>query len=151
MLNRPAVLTLVDQHGARHRVVLSALDDRSATLTLGDRSMALPVETVSRLWFGDFTVVWRPRSPRPRPLTIGSSGDEVRWLRRSLYALRGAAADPERGDVYDRELADAVVDFQRRHRLNADGIAGILTQVVLDAALADPQSPLLEPLSPRGG
>lgn len=150
MLNRPAVLTLTDVRGARHRVVLTALDDRMATLTLGERSERVPLEAVSRLWFGDFTVVWRPRSARPRQLTIGSSGDEVRWLRRSLSALRGSSVDPERDDVYDRELAQAVLEFQRQHRLTADGIAGVLTQVVLDAALADPQSPLLEPAA-RGG
>jgi general secretion pathway protein A len=78
------------------------------------------------------------------------SGDEVRWLRRSLNALHGAAADSQRGDVYDQELAIAVQNFQREHRLNVDGIAGVQTQVVLDTALAEPGSPLLLPAAPRG-
>ena len=151
MLNRPAVLTLTDQRGQRHRVVLTALDEQSATLTLGERSERLPIDTVSRLWFGDFTVVWRPKSLRARQLSIGSSGEAVRWLRRKLSALHGSSVDPERDDVYDQALADAVQDFQRQHRLVADGIAGVLTQVVLDATLADPQSPLLEPPAARGG
>ncbi len=34
-LNRPAILTLSDDHGQRHRVVLTALDDQFATLDLG--------------------------------------------------------------------------------------------------------------------
>jgi general secretion pathway protein A len=151
MLNRPAVLTLTDQRGQRHRVVLTALDEQSATLTLGERSERLPIDAVSRLWFGDFTVVWRPKSLRARQLSIGSSGEAVRWLRRKLSALHGSSVDPERDDVYDQPLADAVQDFQRQHRLVADGIAGVLTQVVLDATLADPQSPLLEPPAARGG
>ena len=151
MLNRPAVLTLTDDRGDRHRVVLTALDDHDATLTLGEHSERLPLEVVSRVWFGDFTVIWRPRSSRPRILAMGSSGDEVRWLRRSLSALRGSAVDPDRDDVYDRDLASAVQEFQRQHRLNADGIAGILTQVVLDSTLADPQSPLLGAGAARGG
>jgi general secretion pathway protein A len=71
-------------------------------------------------------------------------GDEVRWLRRSLNALHGTSLDPEHGDVYDEELAIAVQNFQREHRLNADGIAGLQTQVVLDTALAEPGSPLLQ-------
>ena len=151
MLNRPAVLTLTDQRGARHHVVLTALDDHVATVTVGERSERVPVEALSRDWFGDFTVIWRPKSSRPRVLAIGSSGDEVRWLRRSLNALQGSASDPERDDVYDRDLARAVETFQRQHRLNVDGIAGILTQVVLDATLADPQSPLLGVGATRGG
>jgi general secretion pathway protein A len=151
MLNRPAVLTLSGAHGERYHVVLTGLDDRMATLTLGERSERVPIDAVSRIWFGNFTVVWRPKSPHTRQLSIGSTGDEVRWLRRSLSALKGSAVDPAHDDVYDQTLANDVADFQRQHRMTADGIAGILTQMVLDATLADPQSPLLEPVAARGG
>jgi general secretion pathway protein A len=149
-LNRPAILTLTDDHGQRHRVVLSALDDRTATLDLGEHDERVPLEEVSRDWFGEFTVVWKPKTARTRPLSVGMQGDEVRWLRRSLNALQGAASDPEHGDVYDEELAIAVQNFQREHRLNVDGVAGVQTQVVLDTALAEPGSPLLLPNAPRG-
>jgi general secretion pathway protein A len=150
-LNRPAILTLTDDHGQRHRVVLSALDDRFATLNLGEHNERVPVDEISRDWFGEFTVVWKPKTARTRLLTVGMKGDEVRWLRRSLNALQGAASDPEHGDVYDEELAIAVQNFQREHRLTVDGIAGVQTQLVLDTALAEPGSPLLFPSAPRGG
>jgi general secretion pathway protein A len=149
-LNRPAILTLTDDHGQRHRVVLSALDDKYATLDLGEHNERVSLDEVSRDWFGEFTVVWKPKTARPRPLSVGMQGEEVRWLRRSLNALHGAASDPEHGDVYDEELAIAVQNFQREHRLNVDGIAGVQTQVVLDTALAEPGSPLLLPNAPRG-
>jgi general secretion pathway protein A len=150
-LNRPAILSLLDATGQRHRVVLSALDDNYATLDLADRSVRVPLEELSRDWFGDFTLVWKPKTPRTRELSLGMHGDEVRWLRRSLNALHGAASDPVHSDVYDQELAIAVQNFQREHRLNVDGIAGLQTQVVLDTALADPGSPMLQhtPI-PRG-
>jgi general secretion pathway protein A len=150
-LNRPAILTLTDDRGQRHRVVLSALDDRFATLNLGEHNERVPVDEISRDWFGEFTVVWKPKTARTRLLTVGMKGDEVRWLRRSLNALQGAASDPEHGDVYDEELAIAVQNFQREHRLTVDGIAGVQTQLVLDTALAEPGSPLLLPSAPRGG
>ena len=150
-LNRPAILTLTDDHGQRHRVVLSALDNQFATLNLGDHDERLPLDEVSRDWFGEFTVVWKPKTAHIRPLSMGMHGDEVRWLRRSLSALQGAASDPEHGDVYDQDLENAVQNFQRDHRLNVDGIAGIQTQVMLDTALAEPGSPLLLPNAPRGG
>ncbi|MGO9514010.1 MAG: AAA family ATPase [Steroidobacteraceae bacterium] len=149
-LNRPAILTLTDDKGQRHRVVLSDLDDHFATLDLGEHNVRLPLDELSRDWFGDFTVIWKPKTARTRPLSVGMQGDEVRWLRRSLNALRGAAADPENGDVYDEGLAVAVQNFQREHRLNVDGIAGVQTQVVLDTALAEPGSPLLIHDTPRG-
>jgi general secretion pathway protein A len=149
-LNRPAILTLTDDRGQKHRVVLSALDDKFATLNLGEHNERVPLDELSRDWFGEFTVVWKPKTARARLLSLGMRGDEVRWLRRSLNALQGAASDPETGDVYDQELATAVQNFQREHRLNADGIAGLQTQVVLDTALAEPGSPLLLPNTPRG-
>jgi general secretion pathway protein A len=150
MLNRPAVLTLIDEHGRRQHVVLTGLSDRLATLALGEHNIQVALDDLSRVWFGEFTVVWKPKTPRARLLTVGMSGDEVRWLRRSLNALHGAAADPARSDVYDQELAIAVQNFQREHRLNVDGIAGLQTQVVLDTALAEPGSPMLLPASARG-
>jgi general secretion pathway protein A len=149
-LNRPAILTLTDDRGQRHRVVLSGLDDQYATLNLGEHNQRVSIDEVSRDWFGEFTVVWKPKTARTRLLSVGMQGDEVRWLRRSLNALQGAASDPEHGDVYDEELAIAVQNFQREHRLNVDGIAGVQTQVVLDTALAEPGSPLLLPNAPRG-
>jgi len=149
-LNRPAILTLTDDHGQRHRVVLSALDDKIATLNLSEHSQRVPVDEVSKDWFGEFTVIWKPKTARTRLLSLGMKGDEVRWLRRSLNALQGAASDPEHADVYDEELAIAVQNFQREHRLNVDGIAGVQTQVMLDTALAEPGSPVLLPNAPRG-
>ena len=142
-LNRPAILTLNDDHGQRYRVVLSGLDDAFATLDLGEHNVRIPLEELSRDWFGEFTLVWKPKTPRTRLLSVGMRGDEVRWLRRSLNALHGAASDPESDDVYDQQLAIAVQNFQREHRLTVDGIAGLQTQVVLDTALAEPGSPLL--------
>jgi general secretion pathway protein A len=149
-LNRPAILTLTDDQGQRHYVVLSALDDKFATLDLGEHNERVPLDEVSRDWFGEFTVVWKPKTVHTRLLALGMHGDEVRWLRRSLNALQGAASDPEHGDVYDQELAIAVQNFQREHRLNVDGIAGVQTQVMLDTALAEPGSPLLLPNATRG-
>jgi len=150
-LNRPAILTLTDTSGQRHRVVLSSLDDKTATLNLGERNERVSIDDLSRDWFGEFTVVWKPKTSHTRSLSLGMQGDEVRWLRRSLNALAGGSSDPEHADVYDEALAIAVQNFQREHRLNVDGIAGVQTQVVLDTALADPNSPVLLANALRGG
>jgi len=150
-LNRPAILTLTDDRGQRHRVVLSGLDDKTATLNLGEHNEKVAIDDLSRDWFGEFTLVWKPKTSHTRLLSVGMQGDEVRWLRRSLNALGGGASDPENADVYDQQLAIAVQNFQREHRLNVDGIAGVQTQVVLDTALADPNSPLLLANALRGG
>jgi len=151
MLDRPAILTLTDDQGRAHAVLLTALTDSAATLAIGANTRTMPLEDLAQSWFGEFTVVWKPKVMPPRQLSKGMSGPDVSWLRRSLDALRGAAVDPARADVYDDELAAAVRKFQRAHRLQVDGIAGYETQVVLDRALADPKSPLLAPATQRSG
>ena len=66
------------------------------------------------------------------------------------------AAAKETNDQYDQALVQQVEQFQRSHRLAVDGVAGIETQIALDAALATPNSPVLQRLalrqaSTRGG
>jgi general secretion pathway protein A len=136
-------LTLTDDHGANRFVVLRGLDDDNATLDLGEKSERLPLTVLSRYWFGDFTLVWHPKVAGTRELTLGMRGAEVRWLRRSLATLDGAAASAETTDIYDEDLKQRVQNFQRSHRLDADGIAGIQTLVALDTALAEPGTPTL--------
>ena len=46
-------------------------------------------------------------------------------------------------DYYDQDLAQMVEDFQRSHRLNVDGIAGVQTQIVLDTLNNTNGAPLL--------
>ena len=46
-------------------------------------------------------------------------------------------------DYYDEELVRMVEDFQRQHRLNVDGIAGVQTQIVLDTLNNTGGAPLL--------
>jgi general secretion pathway protein A len=150
VLNRPAILTLTDDHGANHFVVLRELDDNNATLELGEKSEQLPLTVLSRYWFGDFTLVWHPKVAGTRELKLGMRGAEVRWLRRSLATLGGATASEDTTDIYDNDLQQRVQNFQRTHRLDADGIAGIQTLVALDTALAEPGTPTLLAASRSG-
>ena len=150
-LNRPAILDLNDDRGGTAHVVLTGLTDEYATLALGEKGQRVALPDISRYWMGGYTLVWKPRSGKPRELSAGMRGEQVQWLRRSLAAVRGDTSGVEPPDVYDKALVIAVQDFQREHRLTADGVAGLTTQVMLDTALAEPGSPLLQPGPRRGG
>jgi general secretion pathway protein A len=142
-LNRPAILTLTDDVGRSHQVVLTALDDEDATLDLGGVQREVSITAVSRYWFGDFLLLWRPPLAVVKALTPGMRGDDVRWLRDSLRAAQGLPAAPPGNDVYDDELVRLVQDFQRQHRLAVDGVAGVQTQIALDTALNATESPTI--------
>jgi general secretion pathway protein A len=144
LFNRPAILTVNDARGRSHQVVLAALDDERAVISLGGAPRAVRLGELSRLWFGDFVLLWRPGVPDVKTLSFGMRGPDVLRLRRGLQRARGAEPELAPNSVYDAELVKLVEDFQREHRLNVDGIAGLQTLVVLDTALAAPGSPLLD-------
>jgi general secretion pathway protein A len=78
-------------------------------------------------------------------------GADVRWLRDSLRTAQGLPTRPPGGDLYDDDLVRLVQDFQRAHRLNIDGVAGVQTQIVLDTVLNPSASPTLDSAPVRTG
>jgi general secretion pathway protein A len=156
MLNRPAILMLSDDAGTASQVVLRALGEDTAQVQIGSQSATVSVAELTRYWFGDFVLLWRPAGKDIRDLSAGMRGAPVRQLREQLNRWSGGAGNASTSDEYDGSLVQLVEQFQRANRLTVDGIAGIETQVALDAVLAAPDSPLLQPraaqqASARGG
>ena len=150
LYNRPAILMLTDDADAAHQIVLTGIDDEHAHVDIGSNAQQVSIGDLSHYWFGDFILLWRPGTRDPKPLSPGMHGAEVLQLRQQLTRLTGKAAAPGASDVYDGELSQLVRDFQRAHRLTADGIAGVQTLVVLNGALAKPDSPQLAALPEHG-
>jgi len=151
LINRPAILTLVDAEGVAHQVVLSELGDGGAKLLLGGLEARVPVAELADYWFGEFLVLWRPQANGQRPLRAGMRGDDVRWLRQGLEQLSGQPVSGEVGDYFDADLVQLVENFQRSRRLAVDGVAGLQTQLVLDSALRTPGTPTLSHAEPQAG
>jgi general secretion pathway protein A len=151
LYNRPAILMLTDEADAAHQVVLTGLDEEHAHVDIGAEAQQVSIGDLSRYWFGDFILLWRPAVHDPHALSPGMHGAEIRLLRQQLTGLTGKPAATNASDVYDAELSQLVRDFQRTHRLNADGVAGVQTLVVLNSALAKPDSPQLAALPAHGG
>jgi general secretion pathway protein A len=151
LYNRPAILILNDDAGSSHQVVLTALDDEHAIIQMGGSSNEISLGELSRYWFGDFVMLWRPGTTQVKSLSQGMRGDDVRWLRQSLQRLEGTGSDGPVSDVFDADLSKLVRDFQRQHRLTVDGIAGVQTQIVLASAVAPADSPFLYLADAHGG
>jgi general secretion pathway protein A len=145
LLNRPAILMLSDDSGAAFQVVLRGLHEDSARLQIGAQTATVSVAELARYWFGDFVLLWRPQTKDVRDLSQGMHGALVRHLREQLGRWRGTDSSDAASDAFDGDLMQLVEQFQRANRLTVDGVAGIETQVALDAALATPDSPLLDP------
>jgi len=150
LYNHPAILMLSDGSGGSPQVVLTGLDDERARLDLGG-AQTVALGELSHFWLGDFVMLWRPVSSPVKPLSAGMRGADVRWLRQSLEHLAHVESDAPPSDVFDAQLTGLVRDFQRRHQLSVDGIAGLRTQIALAGATAGPDVPLLTAADTHGG
>jgi general secretion pathway protein A len=143
-LDRPAILTLTDSRGKEHHIVLEALQGSTAQLSIAGVSVTHPFLDVTDLWFGDYILLWRPPNGDPLALGRGSRGDNVVWLRESLAAIDDRyRAEPLDSSIYDEELEQRVIDFQRDHRLDVDGLAGQQTQIIINSLLGSEGTPRL--------
>ena len=151
LINRPAILSLVDDHGSAHQVVLSEIGRDGAKLIVGSGETKVPIGELADFWFGEFLVLWRPQTNALRPLRAGMRGDDVRWLRQGLEQLGGLPASAVTQDYFDAELQQLVENFQRSRRLEVDGVAGLQTLLVLDSALGAPGTPTLAHAGAQAG
>ena len=143
LFNRPAVLNVVDSGGQAHQLVLAGLDAEHAHIDLGGAQREIGIGDLSSSWFGDYVLLWRPGGGGSQPLALGARNARVQWLRDSLLRVNGQPIEEPVSDRFDPGLASLVEDFQRKNRLAVDGIAGVQTQVALDAALNDATTPFL--------
>jgi general secretion pathway protein A len=145
LLNRPAILMLTDDAGAPFQVVLRGLGQDSAQLRIGEQDADVGIAELDRYWYGDFVLLWRPGVRGARALSVGMHGVPVQRLRTQLERWSGSEDASDHSDAFDDGLLRLVEDFQRSKHLAVDGVAGMETQVALDAALAAPDSPVLQP------
>jgi general secretion pathway protein A len=142
-LNRPALLKLTDAAGALHEVLLTGIDAQHAQLRIGALPAEVSIADLSGYWFGEWLVLWKPTIQPIVQLHAGMRGRGVQQLRAQLDRWSGTMPAPDVSAEFDQDLVRQVETFQRAHHLVVDGIAGIETQMLLDAALPAPGSPLL--------
>jgi general secretion pathway protein A len=104
----------------------------------------VPLDDLADLWFGQFLIVWRPPNGVAAPIGPGMQNEDVRWLRQSLASLNSNfQAETGTPDLFDSELQAELISFQRKHRLEADGLAGQKTQIIINSLLAIDGTPRL--------
>jgi len=143
-LDRPAVLTLTATSGLNREVALIGLDGDIAVIATEGEPVSLPLLDLSDYWFGQLMVLWRPANGVDEAIGPGMRSENVRWLRQSLAAIGGVELPPGGDpDLFDAELERQVIAFQRQHRLDADGLAGQKTQIIINSLLARDDRPRL--------
>ena len=134
------VLTLSDRNGNTHQPVLVSLNGENGELAFGESHITHSIEEISKLWFGEYLLIWRPPNGEAGAIRPGMRDRNVRWLRQSLAAIDtdydGEASAETDLDYFDEDLEERLKDFQRQHRLKVDGLAGQQTQIIINSSLA---------------
>ncbi|MEM1263186.1 MAG: AAA family ATPase [Pseudomonadota bacterium] len=134
-LDRPAILTLTDQNGDSHQVVLTRIYDDRATLRIADQQLDVSQSAVSDLWFGESLLLWRPPNGEAKSFVPGMNDPGIQWLRQSLATIQlGPVVNPD-STLYDQALEQRVRDYQRTRRLKVDGVVGQQTQIIINSDL----------------
>jgi len=141
-LNRPAIVSVVDNSGSAHELVLLAIHGNSVELSIGGVVVTHPVSAVTDIWYGDYLLLWRPPGGTSVALSPGSSGPEVARLRQSLASIDERYRS-DISDYYDAGLESIVRLFQRDNRLGVDGLAGRQTQIIINSLLRPDEAPRL--------
>jgi len=130
-LDRPAMLRLHDDPVAANYVLLTALDDKQATIVApGGKPQTVGLAALSARLDGEITTFWRaPRSWRDE-LAVGDRGADVDWLARRLSQIYDLKK-PQENQPLDAALRKRLIEFQGAQNLKADGVAGPKTFIRL--------------------
>ena len=144
LMNRPAILSLLDEHGQPRQIVIASLGYDEAQLASNGKIFEIPLAELTYYWFGDHLLLWRPGLSPQKDLRPGMRDDGVLWLREALARIRGEAA-PTLGAslVYDTGLETQVREYQRARMLTVDGIVGARTQIAITTDVGAPPVPRL--------
>ncbi|MGL5006125.1 MAG: AAA family ATPase [Plesiomonas sp.] len=134
-LNHPVMLSLREDDQDYH-AVLYALEPQEAELLVGNMRWRVSRSWLEQHWLGEFTLLWQPQdSGAFKTIRQGDSGESVQWLDNQLALI---LKTPQRTVTrFDSTLANKIQQFQTRFGLHADGMAGPMTLIALNAALGN--------------
>ena len=136
----PAILEILLPDGGKRQAAIVGLEDEAATLAIGNREYRFPLSEINQVWDGSFLILWKPPFAR-RQLSMGDSGNEVLWVRRTLDILEKRAPSSSYSESFDESMEQRVLAFQRSQSLIQDGFVGNETLVRLTVAMLGPNAP----------
>jgi len=142
-LNYPALMRLSSPGGEPRVVALVGIGRGHVELMgIGNHTpLVIASEVVEEYWDGLAWVVWNPYLDLPDVIGEGARGEEVRWLQEALTRL--GYLDAHIPGVYDISTLRGVARFQGQHAVEADGVTGPRTQMLIYGALDEFAPPQL--------
>jgi len=143
VVNRPAIIELVDSGNNRYYVVVTSIIDNQVNLSFAGKAYSFLTVEVDPYWYGSFVVLWRQPPVDMETIYLGVRGSAALWLKQTLNKVDGLPSPDDLDNIFDKTLELRVKAFQRERYLNDDGLVGKQTMINLNTALNDPTIPLL--------
>ncbi len=141
-LERPVVLTLLDDDGRTVYGLLTGLTDRSATLVLGEQAQTVSLTALALSWRGQFSTFWQAPEGYRQKLVPGSQGPAVDWLAQRLATVQ-QTEPPTGAQTLDAVLQSRLTAFQVSQGIKPDGMAGAMTFMQINRLTGVPEPRLL--------
>lgn len=135
-IDRPAVLQMNGPEGQSWFAVLYGKGDNQFELLAAGKRLLVSGDFLKQHWSGEALVLWRPPLGNPNHIKFGQRGERVRWLDQRLNLVLGDNTPV--ADTFGQAQRVKVREFQRSKGLDADGIPGAMTFMVLDTVLQMP-------------
>lgn len=132
-LDRPAILTLQDNEGGRHQVVLTKIENDLATVDVGGTAQQVRLDDLIELWYGEFLLLWKPQISAGKSFYPGMRDSDIIWLRQSLATIQGTPVEPMDSELFDEALEARVKEYQVARRLTVDGMVGQETLILINS------------------
>jgi general secretion pathway protein A len=131
LLNRPAVLKLLNGKGKEFYITLRRIEGQSAVLVVGQEKRVVDSKELEKRWSGDYLLFWRAPENYNSNIHPGDKGAQIGWLERYLSSVQGKKPQPKSPLTYDDDLVRRVKKFQLEEGLITDGIVGPQTIIHL--------------------
>jgi len=134
-LDTPVILELWDEASSTYYAALTSSDGRRYEIILGERTLYATPRDLRDNWFGAYVVLWQTPPGYSGSLREGDNHPTVQWLHERLSDLHPEFELGTPRPQFGSELRQAIIDFQRREGLLADGIVGPMTWIHLSDRL----------------
>jgi general secretion pathway protein A len=125
------VIELVTENGEQHHVVVTRLQDKTATLNFSGELFECPLAEINNYWLGQFLILWHPPTLPVPVLKAGVSHEAVVWIKKHLDHIEGKRG--EESSLFNKSLKQRIIAFQRQQGLVSDGVVGEQTLLMLQA------------------
>jgi len=127
-LNRPAVLTLINEIGESLYFGLLAIEGNEALVFHQNKTFWVALDEIDRYWLGEYSVIWKLPPFKSRVIKPGQK-KETEWLRSNMARLNGSK------NYINEPLTSQVKRFQLSVGLVPDGVVGSMTIIHMNSRL----------------